>query len=154
MSARGVRNSSPQGDELACGRIRAAAASTAGEKVAELAIGVAAPGEVWRQTHGGVTPYGLAAYAAFRDRLHASPRVVVGSQQVVDHLGELVLVTAVRGAGLTLLLDGLTWGYRGTGPTGLAAVLVDLGAQPDIDAAARWVADLPIDGPWSIEVTP
>jgi hypothetical protein len=100
-----------------------------------------------------VTPYALAAYAAFRARLLGSP-LVVGSQEVLDHLGELVLVTTVKGDGLTLLLDGLTWGYRGTGPTGLAAVLVDLGAQPDLETAMRWVAALPIDGAWSIEVAP
>jgi hypothetical protein len=140
-------------DPLAGGRIRTAAASTAGETVVEPAVGIAGGGEVWRQTHGGVTPYALAAYAAFRARLLGSP-LVVGSQEVLDHLGELVLVTTVKGDGLTLLLDGLTWGYRGTGPTGLAAVLVDLGAQPDLETAMRWVAALPIDGAWSIEVAP
>ena len=152
MNARRVQDSSTQADDLACRRIRSAAASTAGEEVAEPATGVDLPGEVWRQTHGGITPYGLAAYATFRDRLRSSPRVLVGSQQVLDHLGELVLVTAVWGDGLTLLLDGLTWGYRGTGPSGLAAVLVDLGAQPDMQSATRWVAELPIDEDWSAEV--
>lgn len=161
MSGPGVNDASTRGestrgeaDPFAWGRIQSAEASTAGEQVTELATWAPAAGEVRCQTHGGVTRYALAAYAAFRDRFHSSGRVVVGSHEVLDHLGKLVLVTAVSGDGLMLLLDGLTWGFRGTGPSGLAAMLVDLGAQPDWDAAKRWVADLPLDEAWRIEVAP
>jgi hypothetical protein len=140
-------------DDPAARWIQAAQASTAGERVVE-AVSDRAGEEVWRQAHGAVTAYGVAAYANFRARLQASPSVVVGSEEVLDHLGELVLVTVVRAPGLTLLCSGLTWGYRGTGPSGLAAILTDLGAFPDLEAARHWVAELALDRAWRLEIAP
>ena len=52
-------------------RILNAQAMTAGEAVFEPADGASTvSGELWRQTHGGVTLYALAAYAALRSRFH------------------------------------------------------------------------------------
>ena len=127
-------------------RIRDAQACTAGETVLESATGDApVKGEVWRQAHGGVTLYALAAYGGLRSRFRSAECVVVETLHVIDHLGDPVLVTALRIPELTLLLSGATWGYVGTGPNGLAAILADLGAFADRETALRWVSQLPID---------
>ncbi len=78
--------------------------------------------------------------------------VVVEAVEVTDHLGDPVLVTAVRIPGLSLLLSGATWGYAGTGPNGLAAILQDLGAFGDHETAIGWVSQLPIDRAWRLEI--
>ena len=136
-------------------RILNAQAMTEGEAVLEPVEGASAVGgELWCQTHGGVTLYELAAYAALRSRFHEASCVDVGSVEVAPHLGNPALTTAIRSPGLTLLLDGATWGYTGTGPRGLAAILQDLGAFEAHDSALRWVAGLPMDEPWHLEVRP
>lgn len=150
VSARRVRPGAGR-DSIATARILAAATSECGVRVVE-ELPAEGSHEIWRQVHGGVTATALAAYAAFRDRLQQASLLSVGSRQVLDHLGELVLVTAVEADDLTLLLSGLTWGYRGTGPTGLAAVLTDLGAFPELEEAASWVASLPIDESWHLDI--
>jgi hypothetical protein len=99
-----------------------------------------------------VTLYALAAYGALRSRFRSADWVVVETLQVIDHLGDPVLVTALRIPGLTLLLSGATWGYVGTGPNGLAAILADLGAFADREAARRWVSLLSIDRGFRLEV--
>jgi len=109
-------------------------------------------GEVWRQARGGFTLYALAAYGALRWRFRCAERVVVEAVEVTDHLGDRVLVTAVRIPGLSLLLSGATWGHAGTGPNGLAAILQDLGAFGDHEAAIGWVSQLPIESGWCLEI--
>ena len=109
-------------------------------------------GEVWQQARGGFTLYALAAYGALRCRFRSAERVVVEAVEVTDHLGDVVLVTAVRIPGLSLLLSGATWGYAGTGPNGLAAILQDLGAFGDHETAIGWVSQLPIESAWRLEI--
>ncbi|HYR62129.1 MAG TPA: hypothetical protein VET24_05780 [Actinomycetota bacterium] len=134
-------------------RIADAAAYAAGEVVAERRHGDdAGEGEVWAQTHEGVTVYGLAAYGFLRERLRTQPRVLVEATQVPGHLGHPMPVTAVRVPGLSLLLSGVTWGYTGTGPNGLAAILHDLGAFEDHRQALGWVAARPQFSTWSLVV--
>jgi hypothetical protein len=113
---------------------------------------IPAEGEVWRQANGGFTLYALAAYGALRCRFRSAEHVVVEAVEVLDHLGDPVLVTAVRIPGLSLLLSGATWGYAGTGPNGLAAILQDLGAFADHEAAIGWVSQLPIESAWHLEI--
>ena len=134
-------------------RIRDAQACLAGEVVLEPATGdIPVEGEVWRQANGGFTLYALAAYGALRWRFRSAECVVVEAVEVTDHLGDVVLVTAVRIPGLSLLLSGATWGYAGTGPNGLDAILQDLGAFGDHEAAIGWVSRLPIDRAWRLEI--
>jgi hypothetical protein len=134
-------------------RIRDAQACLAGEAVLEPATGdIPVEGEVWRQANGGFTLYALAAYGALRCRFRSAERVLVEAVEVLDHLSDPVLVTAVRIPGLSLLLSGATWGYAGTGPNGLAAILQDLGAFADHEAAIVWVSQLPIDCAWRLEI--
>ncbi len=40
------------------------------------------------------------------------------------------------------MLDGLGWGYRGSGASGLATILADLEKFPDVGSALDWVAGL------------
>lgn len=134
-------------------RIQDAEACLAGEAVLEPAAGdIPVEGEVWRQANGGFTLYALAAYGALRGRFLSADSVVVEAVEVTDHLGDPVLVTAVRIPGLSLLLSGATWGYAGTGPNGLAAILQDLGAFGDYETAIGWVSRLPIDRAWHLEI--
>jgi len=134
-------------------RIQDAQACLSGEAVLEPAAGdIPVEGEVWRQANGGFTLYALAAYGALRCRFRSAECVVVEAVEVTDHLGDVVLVTAVRIPGLSLLLSGATWGYAGTGPNGLAAILEDLGAFGDHEAAIGWVSRLPIDRAWRLEI--
>ena len=134
-------------------RIQDAQACLSGEAVLEPAPGdIPVEGEVWQQARGGFTLYALAAYGALRWRFRSAECVVVEAVEVTDHLGDVVLVTAVRIPGLILLLSGATWGYAGTGPNGLAAILQDLGAFGDHEAAIRWVSRLPIDRAWRLEI--
>jgi len=134
-------------------RIQDAQACLSGEAVLEPAAGdIPVEGEVWQQARGGFTLYALAAYGALRWRFRSAERVVVEAVELVDHLGDVVLVTAVRIPGLSLLLSGATWGYAGTGPRGLAAILQDLGAFGDHEAAIGWVSQLPIDRAWRLEI--
>jgi len=134
-------------------RIQDAQACLSGEAVLEPAAGdIPVEGEVWRQANGGFTLYALAAYGALRCRFRSAECVVAEAVEVTDHLGDRVLVTAVRIPGLSLLLSGATWGYAGTGPNGLAAILQDLGAFGDHEAAIGWVSRLPIDRAWRLEI--
>ena len=134
-------------------RIQDAQACLAGEAVLEPAAGdIPVEGEVWRQANGGFTLHALAAYGALRWRFRSAECVVVEAVEVTDHLGDVVLVTAVRIPGLILLLSGATWGYAGTGPNGLAAILQDLGAFGDHETAIGWVSRLPIDRAWRLEI--
>ncbi|MEA2566361.1 MAG: hypothetical protein QOD49_1538 [Actinomycetota bacterium] len=134
-------------------RIQDAQACLAGEAVLKPAAGdIPVEGEVWQQARGGFTLYALAAYGALRCRFRSAKCVVVEAVEVTDHLGDRVLVTAVRIPGLSLLLSGATWGYAGTGPNGLAAILQDLGAFADHETAIRWVSQLPIDRAWRLEI--
>lgn len=134
-------------------RIQDAQACLVGEAVLELTAGdIPVDGEVWRQANGGFTLHALAAYGALRGRFLSAERVVVEAVEVTDHLGDPVLVTAVRIPGLSLLLSGATWGYAGTGPNGLAAILVDLGAFDDHEAAIAWVSQLPMERAWRLEI--
>jgi hypothetical protein len=133
-------------------RIREAEVCAAGEPVIEpSACVIPSEGQVWRQTHDGVTSFALAAYGALRSRFRSASGAVVEAAEVFDHLGDRVLVTAIKVPGLCLLLSGATWGYVGTGPTGLAAILQDLGVFQDHDSAIRWVARHPIDEKWDLD---
>lgn len=87
--------------------------------------------EVWRQTHEGTTAYALAPYRALRDRIRSAARVVLEPVETRDDHGRPLMAVRIATGELVLILSGLSWGYRGTGPNGLATVLHDLGLASD-----------------------
>lgn len=96
-------------------------------------------------THKGITMYSQADW--FRKRksiaLQDSKRA---EGRVYNHEHVVYLV-----AGMTVVFYGLSWGYGGEGPNGLADVLADAGFFETQQDALRWVGRLPQDQGWELQ---
>lgn len=83
---------------------------------------------LWQIGHGS-TDCALAAWASCRDEFIGRPLVVVAGARVVipdAPARDPQHAAVVMRHGLGLILTGVSWGYGGTGPNGLAAILDDL----------------------------
>lgn len=112
----------------------------------------------------GTTDYSLAAYFWHRglygrDGEAPNVRLVRGRPAVgsvaAGHEVDVFFVTPREGVGPEVYAKktyrGFCWGYGGEGPSGLAAVLADLGLFPTLEDARRFVASLPMEDPWVLE---
>jgi hypothetical protein len=95
----------------------------------------------------GVTDASLYQYYVLHDELRAYAAVVRGRPHP-DCWG--VVEVADRRGKVLARFYGFAWGYGGEGPTGLAAMLADLGLFRDMDEAVDYVIRLPQDEPWAM----
>lgn len=103
----------------------------------------------YRQTNEGITMYALAAYFNLRGSFRDPSTVVEAGMfpmraewdGVIHHLPDIHGVK-ISSSSKTLILTGLSWGYGGEGPNGLATILHDLGKFQDHKEALNWVGAL------------
>lgn len=107
--------------------------------------------------HDGITAYSMAEWFRRRGgglppsegegpRPLLDPRAAAG---FFEEGGEQrVIITASEG---DITFTGLSWGYGGEGPNGLAAVLADAGFFPNLAEARAWIADQSIVRPWELQ---
>lgn len=95
----------------------------------------------------GVTMYSLAMW--YRQRETREPLTAQGI--IDDYSGHLVMLKDPKHADAPLVLHGVSWGYGGEGPTGLAAVLADTGFFRSFEDARRWVAAQPGNKTWKLD---
>ncbi len=104
--------------------------------------------------HSGITDFSLAAYYRRRPRLRGR---VAGARGRPRERGCFGVVELLDEAGRPLAVyRGFAWGYRGEGPSGLAALLADALPVlfPSYEAALAFVSSLPQEEPWTTPPAP
>lgn len=96
------------------------------------------------QIHHGITDYALLAYLQKREALRDPEPAVTAVKVTVDPAFEWENGILIQNSVDQLVLTGVSWGYGGEGPNGLATILHDLGKFPDHESALKAIAAIPM----------
>lgn len=94
----------------------------------------------------GITDYGLAHWYRKRKEFRGPATLVQG---VINDQGtSQIWIWDTNN--FPVRIEGVSWGYGGTGPHGLAAILTDLSLFDSIEEAMKWIAIQPMERGWVI----